>query len=237
MKRNGLCAIALSLIAGTAFSGTVRAADITEAAPAAFDWTGPYIGAHVGWGWVNIDGAYDTNDGTGDFVNDLSGNFDLDDDNILGGFQAGYNWQVNQWVFGIEGDISFTDWHSDLDNADDEKVSFDTDILVSLRARAGLAMDNLLLYATAGGAWTDTNFKASDGPGDNGDTDLNDLGFVVGGGAEYAFDEHWSVRAEGLYYLFDDKEDTSHLTSDSDAQDFIKLKDIAVARIGVNFRF
>jgi hypothetical protein len=45
------------------------------------------------------------------------------------------------------------------------------------------------------------------------------------------------VRAEGLYYVFDEKEDTSDLTSDSDGGDFVKLKDMTVARIGLNFRF
>jgi outer membrane immunogenic protein len=239
MKMKRLSAIAIGLIAATSLSGAVLAADLTEAVPEAFDWTGPYIGAHVGWGWIDLKGAYDTSDEDpgDDFENGNAGDFDLDDDNILGGLQAGYNVQFDQFVLGIEADISFTDWHDKLTNDDDEKVSFDTDLLISLRARAGLAMDNLLVYATAGGAWTDTEFEASDGPDDNGDVNLDDIGFVVGGGAEYAFNESWSVRAEGLYYIFDEKEDIQDLTSDTDPDDFIKLKDIAVARIGLNFRF
>jgi opacity protein-like surface antigen len=60
---------------------------------------------------------------------------------------------------------------------------------------------------------------------------------VVGGGAEFAFDENWSVRAEGLYYWFDEEEDTSDLTGDSDGDDFIRLNDIFVIRAGINFRF
>jgi outer membrane immunogenic protein len=249
MKTKGLCAIAIGLMAATALCGAAKAADIV--APEVFDWTGPYIGAHVGWGWIDLDGAFDTSDvgddsPDGPLPNDFGdgqGKFDLDDNNILGGLQAGYNVQFDQFVLGVEGDISFTDLHDKRTNVDEEKVSFDTNLLISLRARAGLAMDNLLIYATAGGAWTDTNFKAKNGPPppdedtSSGDTDLNDIGFVVGGGAEYAFDENWSVRAEGLYYYFNDKEDTSNLTSDSDGSDFIKLKDIAVGRIGLNFRF
>jgi len=241
MKTKGLWAIAIGVMAAAPLCGAAKAADIV--APEVFDWTGPYIGAHVGWGWIDLDGAFDTSDvpEDGNNFDAGQGNFDLDDNNILGGLQAGYNVQFDQFVLGIEGDISFTDLQDKNHNIDDESVSFDTNIIVSLRARAGVALNNLLIYATAGGAWTDTNFKAKECNVDegcnSGDTDLNDIGFVVGGGAEYAFDENWSVRAEGLYYVFDDKEDTSDLTSDSDGKDFIKLKDIAVGRIGLNFRF
>jgi outer membrane immunogenic protein len=181
MKTKALWAIAIGLVAATSLSGAVMAADITEA-PQAFDWTGPYIGAHVGWGWIDLKGEYDTSDGTGDFVDDLSGHFDLDDNNILGGLQAGYNWQINQFVLGIEADVSVTDLHDKQTNDDNERVSFDTNVIASLRARAGFAMDNLLVYAIAGGALTDTTFEASDGGNDDGHTDLDDVGLSSAAG-------------------------------------------------------
>jgi outer membrane immunogenic protein len=240
MKMKRLSAIAIGLVAATSLGGTAMAADLTEPVPEDFDWTGPYIGAHAGWGWIDLDGKYDTSDiedGEDDFVDDDNGKFDLDDDDFLAGLQIGYNWQVDHFVLGVEGDISFGDWHDHLSNSDDEEVSFDTNTLITLRARAGLAFDNLMVYATAGGAWTDTEFKASDGIADNGERDLDDIGLVVGGGAELAVDEHWSVRAEGLYYYFDEKEDIQSLTSDTDPDDFIRLNDIVVARVGLNFRF
>src|SRR5262249_7293576 len=157
-----------------------------------------------------------------------------DDNDILGGVQAGYNVQINQFVLGVEGDVSFTDLDDDETNDDGEKVSFHTNILASLRARLGLAVDNMMIYATGGGAWSDTEYRARNQDGTDGDTDLDDIGFVVGGGVEYAFSENWSVRAEGLWYDFEDKEDTDNLTSDSDDGDFAKLKDVTVGRIGIN---
>ena len=60
--------------------------------PAAFDqpyysavWNGLYGGVNVGWGWSG----------------DASG--------AVGGGQIGYNWQSNQFVYGLEADISAAD--------------------------------------------------------------------------------------------------------------------------------
>src|SRR5262245_45572976 len=56
-------------------------------APAAvpyYDWSGFYLGAHVGFG---------TTDG---------------DSGVVGGGQVGFNYQVGQWVFGVEGTFSGT---------------------------------------------------------------------------------------------------------------------------------
>jgi outer membrane immunogenic protein len=136
------------------------------------------------------------------------------------------------------------DWKDSATSNDDppEKVTFDTDLLFSVRARAGLAFDNMLLYATAGAATTHTKLEGDDDtendddPADEGDLDVNTIGFVAGGGLEFAFDENWSVRAEGLYYTFGEK-DIDSLTDDTDDSDFIQLDDIVVVRAGVNFRF
>src|SRR5262249_4775515 len=46
-------------------------------------WTGLYVGAHVGGGWADL-GVGDTASG------------------FIGGGQVGYNYQINQWVFGVE---------------------------------------------------------------------------------------------------------------------------------------
>src|SRR5215469_11875750 len=50
-------------------------------------WTGVYVGAHAGGGWADL-GVGDT--GTG----------------FIGGGQIGYNYQINQWVLGVEADIA-----------------------------------------------------------------------------------------------------------------------------------
>jgi outer membrane immunogenic protein len=97
-----------------------------------------------------------------------------------GGGQIGYNWQKHgPWVFGIEGDVSFVD---------DEN----SDYLASIRARAGYAMDNVLLYGTGGVA-----FFGSDSDGDS-------TGWAAGLGADYKITQNVSLGAETLYYDIED---------------------------------
>lgn len=221
---------ALAMASGAAF-----AADPVEAG---YDWSGFYFGAHFGYGGADVSGDFDLSDGAGDFVLDTSGSFDLDPEGILGGAQAGFNWQTGNFVLGVEADVSFTDWDDDLSNADLETVSVDTDFLATLRLRAGFAADNLLFYATAGAAITDTEFTAVNfTPADSGSVDLDDIGFVFGAGIEWAFASNFSAKIEGLYFIFDDRQGTATLTSDSDPGDNAELEDAWLVRAGLNFHF
>ena len=75
-------------------------------------WTGLYIGAHGGYGWADWDGYAGTTAGTNpvtiiDGANDPYASFS--DEGWLGGAQLGFNMQNGQFVFGIEGDISWAD--------------------------------------------------------------------------------------------------------------------------------
>ncbi len=233
-----LSLITLGFIASTALSGAALAADIVE--PTSYDWTGFYVGGHVGYGWIDLEGKY-TGDPGEDFIADGGGEFDLDDNGFLFGAQIGFNWQIDNIVLGIEGDISRVNWKDKLINDEDELVSFDTDYLASLRARAGYAFDNVLLYATAGAAWTNTDYTVNDhidseSGSEKGSVKLTDVGLVVGGGGAYALDENWSIRAEALYYIFDDKEDANDLTHNNEVSDFVKLDDIFVVRVGIDFK-
>ena len=87
------------------------------------------------------------------------------DDGFVVGGQLGINWQFNNFVFGIEGDGSFVDYGS-------------VDSLETIRGRVGLAFDRFLVYGTGGGAFQD----------------FDDLGWVGGGGVEYAFTDFVSAR-------------------------------------------
>lgn len=62
-----------------------------------FNWSGLYVGAHAGYGW----GSKEWSD-----VGPFSSSHDLD--GFIGGGQVGYNYQVGQIVFGVEGDLSGT---------------------------------------------------------------------------------------------------------------------------------
>lgn len=236
MKLRRITALTLGLFVSTALSGVALSADVEQ--PYQHDWTGFYVGGHVGYGWIDLNGSHESeNNVPGDFENG-DGPFDLDDDDFLGGIQIGANYQIDQFFVGIEGDLAFASLNDKITNTQSETVSFDTDLVATLRARAGLALDDILLFGTIGVAWTDTNHTVESGDPDpvrKNDIDLDDIGLAVGGGAEYALDERWSIKADALYLLFDDKEKTENLVTDSEVGDFIELEDLFIVRVGVNF--
>src|SRR5690348_10880903 len=95
-------------------SSSAQAADLPfkaapQAAPApAFDWSGIYIGAHVGGGWATNDIS---DPGLG-IVGPLLGVppvQTVDSSGILGGVQAGWNYQIGRFVIGTEVDFSWAD--------------------------------------------------------------------------------------------------------------------------------
>ena len=65
-----------------------------------YNWTGFYIGINGGGAW-------------GDSKWDSVGTFDVSG-GMIGG-TVGYNWQIAQWVFGLEGDIDWTNINGTLD--------------------------------------------------------------------------------------------------------------------------
>ena len=164
----------------------VNAADIYEGGGSLKDdivymppmtWAGFYFGAHIGAGFEDDYCYYKTQTtARGGKICDDGDTF------FLGGVHAGYNWQKHgPWIFGVEADISFGD---------------DIDYLASIRARAGVAYDALLIYATGGVAF----IGEEDFFGDS----HHETGWVAGLGAEYKVAQNMSVGLEGLYYDFDD---------------------------------
>ncbi|MGY3359166.1 hypothetical protein ACVWZK_005829 [Bradyrhizobium sp. GM0.4] len=73
-----------------------------------FNWTGFYVGGHIGGAWTN---EQFINNGTGAPFGDLTPGqgYRQRNSGILGGAQIGYNWQANNYVFGMEGTISGLD--------------------------------------------------------------------------------------------------------------------------------
>ncbi|MFA5950026.1 MAG: outer membrane beta-barrel protein [Hyphomicrobium sp.] len=207
-------------------------------------WQGLYIGVHGGYGSSNASGAFDTGEiNSGDRIRS-----DVDADGGLGGVQIGYNFQSAGWVYGIEGDWSFTDWSerrfdANLYPTGTDNISTSIDWLASLRGRLGFSTGSTLIYATAGVAWIGADADACDcetGVGQTvsrGSVSFNDTGWVAGGGIETSIGPSLSLRGEALYYGFDSDKNTSYLTNASDPGDFAALDSIWVARIGLNYRF
>jgi outer membrane immunogenic protein len=205
-----------------ALAADLAPAPVEPVAPLAlpFDWTGLYVGVNAGYALGGGDATLVTNGlpplpapafppglppfpgVPSGFPGDLG---NVSTDGVLGGVQAGYNIQFGTWVVGVEGDIDYF-------NGDDEqslvwplgtdRVEAEYSWLATVRARAGYAMDNFLIYVTGGVAVADVEmtyeFERAAGS-DSLSESSTSVGWVAGIGAEYAFTRNWSVKVEGLY--------------------------------------
>lgn len=205
---------------------SAMAADITEAAPS---WTGPYIGANIGYGWDEGDADIKFKP-TGDqgldaFLQEMIDiglyptSFSPDGEGISGGGQLGYNWQLpSDWVVGIEADLQTLDIDKS-ESVTEERPFFEgqrtgvgkeIDWFGTLRARAGYLINpQWLLYATGGIAYGETRLSYNTVNTFAGCVPLTlcvddassgvKLGWTIGAGAEVMLAPNWSVKAEYLY--------------------------------------
>jgi outer membrane immunogenic protein len=225
---------AASLAALTAFAGQALAADMPArtyskapayTAPAVvYNWTGFYIGGHVG----------------GAFAGDNS--LVSSDARFMGGVQAGFDYQfAPNWVLGAEAQYS---WLSGGNN--NNGVLFPGGTLVtatnadqigSVTGRLGYTWGPALLYAKGGYAWRDGNNIAATVAGvpQAFTTDGNRKdGYTVGGGLEYMFAPNWSAKAEYQYYNFGN---TTFTTGPADIVGVRSRNDEHTVKLGVNYRF
>jgi outer membrane immunogenic protein len=214
-----LCACGALVYAGPEqFSGKDMK-QVAPVPPACPNWTGFYLG--IAGGYKYGDTATDlrlTGDWDGDPVeqgeiqNRGSGDFLSSSGADLGGV-IGFNYQWHNWVFGLEGAGSYL-WLRDSDSTgtffefeDPYRVStsYKTHYLFTGGARVGYAFCRWLPYVTGGVAVGDIDFDqqisiAGDGgPVQGGSTSDTQVGWMVGGGLQYAISNHWSARVQYQY--------------------------------------
>ena len=186
-----------------------------------FSWTGFYVGAHGGYGWSRFSGDGDSRTAKG----------------WLAGVQAGYNYQIGQFVLGIEGEYSFANVKLD-EPLFAGTLTLKNDYFATAAARIGYAFDRSLLYAKVGGAWTRDKWDANDGAGGTATATSNRTGWLLGAGFEYAVWENLSVKLEYNYIKFGTANPsfaTSGGLTVSGSGD-VKL-DTQLVKLGVNYRF
>src|ERR1700761_6208790 len=71
-----------------------------------YNWTGFYVGGSLGYSWGRSNDTSTFTNGAGTLLSTSVGGSNLD--GVVGGGQAGYNWQMQSWVWGLEGDIQGT---------------------------------------------------------------------------------------------------------------------------------
>lgn len=226
-----------------AMASTAYAADLIIEEPAApivaagYDWTGLYVGVFAG-------GASGTVDWTSQYSDELLGESpegSLDVDGWLGGITAGANFQTGAFVLGIEGDIAWADISGEGDIVDSTSIaSLSVDYLGTLRARAGVAFDSVLLYGTAGLAYGGGTVGISELDGVlDAEGDATFTGWTAGLGAEVAVTENISIKGEYLYTaLTSDDVEFSMTDYDIDG-DLVVNGDVNVHtfKLGLNYSF
>lgn len=185
MKRLFLACVSVLALGGAAAAADLPAAPAAAPyykAPAfapAYNWSGFYIGINGGGGFGRSDwttpGGFDTSGG------------------LVGG-TVGYNYQMNQAVLGVEGDVDWADINGTVTNTACPIGCKTSDSWLStVRGRLGYAADRFMPYITAGGAFGDIR-AAGVGSGS-----VTNAGWTAGGGIEFAIAGHWTAKAEYLY--------------------------------------
>jgi outer membrane immunogenic protein len=187
-----------------ALVGSAAAADLPVAPPPVpiFSWGGFYLGGQIGYGWGNDNGNIYNFGPLGPIpAANAVASIITNPHGVVGGAHIGYNWQVNQWVLGLEGDVDGTGLSQTIQPL--PYVSSTTNLFLqgAILGRVGYAFDHLLLYATGGGTYAaiHNNYNVL---GNIGSYATTRSGWTVGGGIEYALNNNWSVRAEYRYSNF-----------------------------------
>jgi outer membrane immunogenic protein len=219
--------VAVAAASTSAFAADLPARPYTKApaytAPAlVYNWTGFYIGGHLG-------GAF------GD-----SSSLQGDSGRFMGGVQGGADYQfATNWVIGVEAQYSWMNGNNSslVYPLASTRVTGGNDQLGSVTGRIGYTWGPALLYAKGGYAWKDNNnlgvnstttglpvaYTASGNKKD---------GYTVGGGLEYMFTPNWSGKIEYQYYNFGNTTFTSGPIAGASFNN-----DEHTVKAGLNYRF
>jgi outer membrane immunogenic protein len=248
--------IFLTLATATAFavvsSATVLAADMATPvfkapplpAPALYRWTGFYGGVHGGGAWSDKDWFYpcSATNLPQPPCNRAQGGHS--GESWLAGGQVGFNYQVGQWVWGIEAEFSAT-----RINGDNLDIMFPIDALHSrtdsigtVAPRLGLAWDRALIYAKGGATWVHDDYSLSivQSALTTVTADATRWGWMVGLGVEYAVAQNWSAKVEYNYLGFGTERVL--LTSNGAIPGQLPFDEdirqrIQVVKVGLNYKF
>ena len=227
MRSSIFKAIAASALAAMAATSAASAADLAARpytkAPAMvepiYNWTGFYIGGNVGYSWGRSSDTSTLTNGAGTVLLTSADRANMD--GVIGGAQIGYNWQVQNWVWGLEADIQGSDQKGGrnflcptsvctppfgviavfpgpaVPVALDQKLEW----FGTVRGRVGvLATPKVLFYATGGLAYGEVRTAETIGAGAFGfSSSSTRAGYTVGAGVEGVIAGNWTAKLEYLY--------------------------------------
>ncbi|WOC17365.1 outer membrane protein [Pseudochrobactrum sp. MP213Fo] len=221
--------VILAASAAVLFSGTAMAADAivySEPAPVVvantFSWEGAYVGVNAGYGFGKMK------------EEDVS----VKPRGFVGGVQAGYNWQFDQIVAGIEADFQGSTMKKGVSFYDEDGV-YEGDVkgkiqwFGTVRGRlGGNIAERTMLYGTAGLAYGKVKIEGYDAELDVYDSaSKTRAGWTAGAGIEHAVTDNVTLKTE---YLYTDLGKVKF----RDEGDVAKVKtNFHTVRVGLNYKF
>jgi outer membrane immunogenic protein len=232
MKRALTAAAAVLAIGGQAHAADLPAPTLPPSAPALYNWNGIYIGVNGGWGDGNSNWTDGTLGETGRFP--ISGS-------VVGG-TVGANYQTGAYVFGIEGDLDWTNLRGGSSfscGAIADLVPPPADChtqskwLGTVRGRVGYAVNSVLIYGTGGAAFG--NIQTGLIPPSTFDSST-EVGWTIGAGIEVGFASNWTVKVEYLFVDLPDATCTTVANCGGAVGSTVSFNE-NIVRAGINFKF
>jgi outer membrane immunogenic protein len=194
---NKVSLVALLLSSAFLYSGVSVAADyeppppVDDLRPASYDWSGLYVAGWVGNACV---------DGT---VDDGLLPLGFGGCGFKGGVGLGYNYQIQDWVLGVEVDYGMG---GKINDDYDPTATNDYIKLAGIgtaRAKLGYAFDDTMIFITGGAAYVDTKLTGQRTAASVAFSEKADsFGWTIGGGIEHAITDNFHLRLDYLYTQF-----------------------------------
>jgi outer membrane immunogenic protein len=191
-------AFAASLLPAAALAADLAPQPVEPVAPTAlpFSWTGFYVGVNAGYGFGGDDRVGVWQAGT-----NFGSPGTIKGSGFVGGAQAGYNYQMDNFVLGLETDFQGADVNQSVHGAvDGEPAHANSRVnwYGTLRPRVGYAIDHTLLYVTGGLAYANIDYKMN-ALGTSFSESNTRVGWTAGGGVEQAITDNFTVKLEYGY--------------------------------------
>lgn len=229
------------------------------------DWSGFYAGMSVGANFSQYDVKSNAHTSASFNAAQVSainnaGDFNIDDNGFLAGIQAGYNWQFNHLLVGLDSDLETLSVNAEKNSgavvfpglADRQFVITAygrNNWLLTLRPRLGLVADDWMFYLTGGLALTylqgdfiySREVTNTGAVGMLASNSINTVkpGYVLGTGLETAVTKNLSLRVEYQYQHFGSTKAENKSNLNTELGDFDSSVKFAsnIVKVGLNYFF
>jgi outer membrane immunogenic protein len=204
IMRRFQCAL-LAAVAAIGFASVASAADLPTKAPVykaappqgMYNWSGLYLGLYAGGTWGNTDLIYF------DTTGPIGQNNPLKPSGFIFGGLAGYNWQMDRWVLGVEGEFGGS-------TAKQSAIAFTTAFFNEedknswtgrIRGRVGYAFNNVLPFVAGGASFADHKITLMEAGISIPQVSISHdhTGWNIGAGFDYGITNNWIGRVEYIY--------------------------------------